>query len=113
MNENQNTPTPINFSTVAEPEAWSQEWWDWQRDIREAAQAEYNALMNKASNEATRALNEYRGEVSQEEEEAETWNKLDEEARASAVCPVCGEPAGPYGSGCCSGRCWGDMYGEP
>jgi len=29
------------------------------------------------------------------------------------TCPVCGGIAGKWGSGCCSGRCWGDLYGEP
>ena len=31
----------------------------------------------------------------------------------SHVCPTCGGKAGNWGSGCCSGRCWGDLYGEP
>lgn len=32
-----------------------------------------------------------------------------------ATCPICGAlvyiPS--WGSGCCSARCWGELYGEP
>ena len=28
-------------------------------------------------------------------------------------CPICEGVAGGWGQGTCSGRCWGELYGEP
>jgi len=48
-------------------------------------------------------INDTEGEIFDEVEKA----NLDEQ------CPICGGKAGNWGCGTCSGRCWGELYGEP